>query len=106
MALADTFAPLVNAPRIQKIIAGAFFLVVIIAGALYLLILPVQARVAELRTKHDALQTEVTQNRALAANLARFRQEALVLRSRLEAARERLPNEREVPGLYRSVSDL
>ena len=106
MALADTFAPLVNAPRIQKVIAGAFVLVAIIVGAFFLVISPVQARVAELRTKHDALQTEVTQSRALAANLARFRQEALVLRSRLESARERLPNEREVPGLYRSVSDL
>ncbi|HYU15942.1 MAG TPA: type 4a pilus biogenesis protein PilO [Candidatus Acidoferrum sp.] len=106
MALADTFAPIVNAPKIQKVIAGAFFLVAIVAGAYFLLLSPAQARVAELRTKNDALQSEVTQSRALAANLARFRQEALVLRSRLESARERLPNEREVTVLYRSVSDL
>ena len=106
MALADTFAPIVNAPPIQKIIAGVFFLAAIVAGAYFLLLSPVQARVAELRTKHDALQAEVTQSRALAANLARFRQEALVLRSRLDAARERLPNDREVPVLYRRVTDL
>jgi type IV pilus assembly protein PilO len=106
MALADTFAPLVNAPKIQKVIAGAFFLAVILVGAYFLLLSPAHARVAELRSKHDALQVEVTQSRALEANLKRFRQEALVLRSRLESARERLPNEREVPILYRSVSDL
>jgi type IV pilus assembly protein PilO len=106
MALADTFAPIVNAPKIQKVIAGAFFLVAIVAGAYFLLLSPAQARVAELRTKNDALQSELRQSRALAANLARFRQEALVLRSRVESARERLPNEREVPVLYRSVTDL
>jgi type IV pilus assembly protein PilO len=106
MALADTFAPIVNAPKIQKVIAGAFFLVVIFAGAYFLLLSPAHDRVTDLRTKNDALQSELTQSRALAANLTRFKQEALVLRSRVESARERLPNEREVPVLYRSVTDL
>jgi type IV pilus assembly protein PilO len=42
----------------------------------------------------------------VAASLARFKQEAQALRTKLEAAKERLPSEKEIPGLYRQVSDL
>jgi type IV pilus assembly protein PilO len=106
MALADMFAPIANAPKPQKIIAGVFFLIVVVAAAYFLVLSPLQARLAELRTQNNALQSEVKQNQAIAAHVSRFRQEAVVLESRLQSARERLPNEREVPVLYRSIADL
>ena len=40
------------------------------------------------------------------ANLRPFRAQAEALRKRLEAAKERLPSEREIPQVYRQVSDL
>ena len=40
------------------------------------------------------------------AGLRTFRAQADALRRRLELAKGRLPSEREIPGLYRQVSDL
>ncbi|PYM36959.1 MAG: hypothetical protein DME17_08890 [Candidatus Rokuibacteriota bacterium] len=106
MDLATTFAPIINQPRPTKIALGAVLVAIILGGGYFLLISPAQAVVAVLRAKNDSLQAEVTQNRAVAANLARFREEAATLRRRLDAVRERLPNAKEIPPLYRTVSDL
>jgi type IV pilus assembly protein PilO len=100
------FAPIVNASKVQKIVLGLLLLLALVSAGYFFLISPLEARVAELRIKNASLQTEVTQNRALAANLERFRQEAAVLKARLDAVLERLPREKEVPPLYRAVSDL
>jgi type IV pilus assembly protein PilO len=106
MDLAQVFAPIVNQPRSTKIALGIIVLVVIAGGGYFLLLSPVQTAVDDLQARYDSLQSELTQARAVAANLARFRGEAAGLRRRLEAVRERLPNEKEIPPLYRTVSDL
>jgi len=110
MDLAATFASvsnqLANQPRSTKISLGVIVVAVILGGGYFLLISPAWSAVTVLRAKNDSLQAEVTQNRAVAANLARFRLEAAILRRRLDALRERLPNEKEIPPLYRTVSDL
>lgn len=103
MALWD---PITNAPRSQQILLGVMLLVIIGAGGYFLLLSPKRSEVGALRSRHAALQSELTQSRAVARNLARFRQEAALLRERLEAAKERLPTEKEIPGLYRQISDL
>jgi type IV pilus assembly protein PilO len=100
------FAPIVNASRTQKIVLGVLVLLALVGGGYFFLIAPLGARVTELRARNDSLQRELQQNRALASNLERFRQEAAVLKARLEAVRERLPREKDVPPLYRAVSDL
>lgn len=106
MDLAATFAPITNQPKSTKLALGAVLILAILGGGYFLLISPAQSEVAAVRAKSDSLQAEVTQNRAVAANLSRFRQEAIVLRRRLDAVRERLPNEKEIPPLYRTVSNL
>jgi type IV pilus assembly protein PilO len=106
MDLAATFAPIINQPKSTKIVLGSIVVAAILGGGYFLLVAPAQSTVATLRAKNDSLQAEVTQNRAVAANLARFRQEAEVLRRRLDAVRERLPNEKEIPPLYRAVSNI
>jgi len=95
-----------QAPRQYKIIMGVVLLALIGAGGYYLLISPKNAEVNELTTRNASLQGEVAKNRIIAASLARFRQEAAALRQRLEAAKERLPTEKEMPGLYRQMSEL
>lgn len=100
------FEFITQATRRQKIIAGIVLLILLGAGAYYFLISPQQTEVEQLRTRNASLQAEVTRNRAIAASLARFKQEAAVLRQRLEAARERLPTDKEIPGLYRKISEL
>lgn len=101
-----------QAPRPQKIIFGVIILAVLLAGGYFLLLSPKMAEVygtadrPGLRQQKAAKEMEMLQSRALAASLARFKQEAEALRARLETAKERLPSEKEIPGLYRQVSDL
>lgn len=100
------FEIITQAPRPQKIVFGVIVLAVLLAGGYFLLLSPKWAEVNALRQQRAAKEVELIQSRALAGSLARFKQEAQALRARLEAAKERLPSEREIPGLYRQVSDM
>ena len=102
MAFTDAFA---NAPRPQKIAAGILGLV-IVAALGYFIVSPKSAERDLLKQKNDALQAEVTKARIEEAGLRTFRAQAGALRRRLDQAKGRLPSEREIPGLYRQLSDL
>ena len=101
-----TFEFITQAPRSQKLIIGLALLIIVVVGGYFLLLQPKMAHVESLRVESAKVQTELAQNRALAANLSRFRGEASILRARLEAAQERLPSEKEMPGLYRQLHNL
>ncbi|MEK7714051.1 MAG: type 4a pilus biogenesis protein PilO [candidate division NC10 bacterium] len=105
MALPAFFDPIVNAPKPQKIVLGVVGLAIIGAAAYFLLLSPLETKVAQLRTQAASLEREVVQNRAIVADLARFRREVLELEARIGALKERLPIEREMPALYRTLSD-
>jgi len=102
MAFGDSIA---NVPRTQRIVAAVLVLV-IVAAIGYFLISPRLAEREVLRQRNDALQAEVVKARADEANLRPFRLQADALRRRLETAKGRLPSEREIPALYRQISDL
>jgi len=102
MAFTDVFAA---APRPQKIAAGVFGLLVV-AGLGYFMISPQTAEREVLRQRLDTLQAEVAKARVEEAGLRTFRAQTEALKRRLEAAKMRLPSEREIPALYRQVSDL
>jgi type IV pilus assembly protein PilO len=102
MAITDVLA---NAPRPQKIAAGIVGLV-IIAALGYFIVSPKSTERDALLLKNEALQAEVAKARVEEAGLRTFRAQADALRKRLELAKGRLPSEREIPGLYRQVSDL
>ena len=105
MALPAVFDPLVNAPKPQKLVAGVFGLVVIGAAAYFLLLSPIEARVSALRAQASSLERELVQSRAVVTDLARYRREAAELEARLNLLKERLPTEKEMPTLYRALSD-
>ncbi|MBM4439939.1 MAG: type 4a pilus biogenesis protein PilO [Candidatus Rokubacteria bacterium] len=105
MAMPAIFAPIVNAPRPQKIILGVMGLAVIIAAAYFLVLSPLATTVTALTAENDRVQKELMQARAIAADVARFRREIAALEQTLNALTARLPNERETPPLYRAVSD-
>jgi type IV pilus assembly protein PilO len=100
------FEVLTQAPRPQKIAFGVILLVIIVAGGYFLLLSPKMVEVNGLRQRRAAKETELNQARAMAASLARFKQEAEALRQRLQAARERLPSDKEIPTLYRQVHEM
>src|SRR5213594_4348932 len=105
MPLPPIFDPIVNAPRSQKLVAGALGAFVILAAAYFFLLAPAQAEVAQLRAQLSSLQSEITRNRAIVADLLKYRREVAELEARLNALKDRLPGEKEIPTLYRSVSD-
>ncbi len=105
MALPAFFDPIVNAPKPQKIVLGVVGLAIIGAAAYFLVISPLEIKVAQLRTQEASLQRELVQNRAIVADLARFRKEVVELEARINAIKERLPTDREMPTLYRTLSD-
>ncbi|HSE91957.1 MAG TPA: type 4a pilus biogenesis protein PilO [Methylomirabilota bacterium] len=105
MALPAFFDPIATGPRWQKLLLGIMGLAVIAGVSYYLLISPAETRVAALGGQLTLVQAELAQNRRIAADIARYRQELAQLERRMEAIRERLPNEKEMPALYRTVSD-
>jgi type IV pilus assembly protein PilO len=98
--------PVVNAPRPQKLIFGA--MVLVIAGALgyFFLISGARAERDTLLEENEVHRAEVLKAKADEANLRPFRALAEALRKRLDTEKERLPSEREIPQVYRQVSDL
>jgi len=105
MRLPPIFDPIVNAPRSQKLVGGALGAIVILATAYFFLLAPAQAEVAQLRAELSSLQSEITRNRAIVADLLKYRREVAELEARLNALKDRLPGEKEIPTLYRTVSD-
>lgn len=105
MALPAFFNPIVNAPAPQKVVAGIMGLL-LIGGLSYVgLLQPAIAVVDQLRPERETLQREVAQNRAILADLMKFRREVAELEARLSTLKDRLPSEREMPGLYRTLTD-
>jgi type IV pilus assembly protein PilO len=102
MAITDVF---ISAPRPQQIASGILGLVVVAAIG-YFVVSPKAAQRDGLRQRNEALAAQVVKARADEAVLRRFRAQAEALRKRLESAQARLPSEREIPGLYRQLSDL
>jgi type IV pilus assembly protein PilO len=97
---------IVNAPRPQKVIFGVMVIVILGALGYFLLISGSRAERDTLLQESDVRRAEVLKARADEANLRPFRAQAEALRKRLETAKERLPSEREIPQVYRQVSDL
>jgi type IV pilus assembly protein PilO len=98
--------PIVNASRPQKLIFGAMTLVIIGGLGYYLLISGARAERDTLLEENNVRRAEVIKAKADEANLRQFGPQAEALRKRLAVAKERLPSEREIPQVYRQVSDL
>jgi type IV pilus assembly protein PilO len=105
MARPQFLDALVVAPRWQKLVVGLVILVAF-GGAGYLIaVLPVANRVTSLRVERDAREQEVLRLRPMAAEVTRARREATEVQQQLEVAKAKLPTEREIPLLYRTLSD-
>jgi Tfp pilus assembly protein PilO len=103
MALLDSVR---NAPRPHKAVLGGLAVGVLAALGYFGLIAPKQLEHSAARTLHESTEREVQKARAEEASLRPFRLQAEALRKRLETARARLPNEKEMPVLYRQLTDL
>jgi type IV pilus assembly protein PilO len=98
--------PIVNASRAQKLILGTMTLVIIGGLGYFLLISGARAARDTLFEENNVRRAEVLKAKADEATLRQFGPQAEALRKRLAVAKERLPSEREIPQVYRQVSDL
>jgi len=98
--------PLINAPRQQKVIFGVMLLVIVGALGYFFLISGSRADRDTLLEENEVRRAEVLKAKADEANLRQYRAKAEAQRKQLEQAKERLPSEREIPQVYRQVSDL
>ncbi len=103
MAVLD---PIRNAPTSQKVVIGCLLLVLVGALGYFAVIAPKRLEHTVASTLFESTEREVTRARAEEARLRPFRREAEALRKRLESARARLPGEKEMPALYRQITDL
>jgi type IV pilus assembly protein PilO len=95
----------IDGPKLPKVVLGAIGLVAIGGLGYFFLLSPAQDRVAVARSKIVAIDRELMQARAQVAELARFRREVAELEKRLTALKDRLPSEKETPGLYKTLSE-
>jgi len=93
------------APRWQRIVVGLVVLVAFAGAAYFIAVLPVSNRVSSLRTERDTREQEILRLRPMAAEVTRMRREAVEIERQLDVAKEKLPTEREIPSLYRTLSD-
>jgi type IV pilus assembly protein PilO len=105
MPLPAFFDPIVNAPKPQKIVLGVFGVVIIGAASYFLLLSPLDASLAQLRAQNASLGDEVVKARAMVADIVRTRREMAELEVKIAILKDRLPTERELPTLYRTLHD-
>jgi type IV pilus assembly protein PilO len=105
MTLPPFLDPIVTAPRWQKALLGAIGVVALIGAAYVFLISPIEERIGALATERASLQRELVDSRRIVADLERFRREIAELEQQIDVAKERLPTEKDIPPLYRTLSD-
>lgn len=97
---------LANLPKSRKIAIGVVGLVIIGALGYFLVLSPKSLERDGLVQQNEALRAEVIKARADEANLRDFRAQVTVLRKRIDAAKVRMPSEKEIPRLYRTLTDM
>ena len=83
-------------------------LVLILEGAalFYGLCLPRTQELSSLQAKLDDLQKQIQENKRIANNLPRYKSEYEQLKRDLDNALTELPNQKEIPSLLTSISNL
>jgi type IV pilus assembly protein PilO len=105
MALPAFLEPVVNAPKWQQMLLAGMGLAALIAVPYFLLISPAQSRISTLRAQLESVQRELAQARRDVAEMDRLRREIVRLEQIIAVIKDKLPTEKEMPALFRTVSD-
>jgi type IV pilus assembly protein PilO len=105
MVLPPFFDPLVNLPKPAKLGIGFGGMVVIAGLVFFFLLSPIYERIGKLDAELKKVQDEVQLNRNVLAQLAVYQRQMAALEAELKILTIKLPSEREMPPLYRTLSD-
>ncbi|QXE91486.1 type IV pilus inner membrane component PilO [Geomonas subterranea] len=97
---------LLKLPTKQKVALLILLLLLEGAGIYYGLLRPRIQEQNELKTRHEELQKQIEENRRIANNLPRFKAEYEQLKRDLDNALTELPNQKEIPSLLTSISNV
>ena len=97
---------LLGRPVYQRALMVLVIIVLVITAFIFSLYLPKQNEYVDLEKKYQALTGKLREDRAIAADLPRFRAEYEKMNKSLEQALTELPNEKEIPALLTSISGL
>lgn len=100
------FDPIVNLPKAAKLTLGFGGIVAMAAASYFFVMAPIFERTAKLEADLRKVEAEVQQNRQILAALEVYRRQAKELEEQLAVLTLKLPTEKEMPPLYRTVSDL
>src|SRR5262245_20418496 len=92
-------------PSVGKLAVALLGLGLIGAAGLVIVIAPARTRTAALEARRAALVSEIPQARKAVDKLARDRRASAELEQQLEVVMQRLPAQREIPALYRSLNE-
>lgn len=93
-------------PAYQRALVVLAVMALLVIGFYFLLYMPKQEELAELRQRDRSLAAQLRKDQAIAANLPRFKAEYEKMREQLEQALTELPNEREIPTLLTTIASL
>jgi type IV pilus assembly protein PilO len=93
-------------PLYQRLIIVFAIVGAIAAAFFYLLYLPESENLQRLVAQNQTLETKLAEDRRIASNLPKFKEEYEKMKEQLDQALTELPNEREIPGLLSSIASL
>lgn len=93
-------------PLYQRCAILVVLMAVIAAAFVYLLYLPKHEELGKLVAQGQTLDTKLAEDRRIAANLPKFRQEYEKMKEQLDQALTELPDSKEIPGLLTSIASL
>ena len=105
MALPAAFDPIVNLPTPAKLGIGFGGIVVIVVAVFFFVVSPVNERITKLEGDLKKVEDEVKENRMVLAQLQTFQRQVVLLDQELKLLAGKLPSEKEMPPLYRTLSD-
>jgi type IV pilus assembly protein PilO len=97
---------ILNWPVYQRVLLLCGLLAMFLAAFVYTTYLPQQEEFSSLKAQRTALEAKLQEDRRIADNLEKFREEFEKMKQRLDLALTELPDKKEIPTLLTSIAGL
>jgi type IV pilus assembly protein PilO len=104
--MALTMDSILKLPTPKKVLILVVILCAIGGLYLYFLFVPVQEDVSAKQRELGKLESELSSSKAIARDLQKFKEQVAKLNEELKSALTQLPNEKEIPEILTTISNL
>ncbi|PLX78359.1 MAG: pilus assembly protein PilO [Desulfuromonas sp.] len=95
---------LFNLPLYQRLLILLVLVLLIAGGYVYMFFMPGMEEIQRLESQSHELDTKLQQDRRIANNLPKFKEEYLKMQEKLDEALTELPDKKEIPSLLTSIA--